>query len=86
MLWDDGELIDIGATLDGTDQPRGLSARGQVLFSAYEVGAVWEDGETRVLPGAGVTPYLINDRDQVLGTRRASADPAAPTIPTLWEL
>lgn len=79
-------MIDVGASLPGADRPEGLSERGQVLFSAHEVGAVWEDGETRVLPGVGVTPYLINDRGQVVGTRRASEDPAAPTIPTLWEL
>lgn len=85
VLWDDGELVDIGSAVEGSDQPAGLTDSGQVLVRADRAGAVWEDGDLRLLPGGGVEPFAINERDQVVGYRDGP-DPFGLNIPTLWEL
>lgn len=93
VRWDDGGIVDLGATTDLLEsRPFGLTDRGGVLFGGmttafHTVGFVWDDGDVVRLPpddGSDVTPVAMNDRGQVVGTRRAPG-PQQPTIPTLWE-
>ena len=93
LRWDDGEIVDVGAATDLLEsRPFGFTDRGDVLFGGlttafHTAGFVWDDGEVVRLPPADdgdVDPVAMNDRGQVVGTRRAPG-PQQPTIPTLWE-
>lgn len=94
VLWEDGEVIDIGTGTGGRpNRPIGINDRGQVLIaSSSTIGAatsyVWESGRLTRLPPAddpltSVTASRMNDRGQIVGRRNVGL---GPSIPTLWEV
>jgi uncharacterized membrane protein len=96
VLWDGGEVVDIGAAVGGaTTSIVELSKTGQVLVEGTTAegtpyGAVWDGGEVTFLPagdepGGAVDVSLLNDRGQVVGYRLPPGT-GSPGIPTLWEL
>lgn len=94
VRWDGGGIVDVGAQPSlRLLQLRDLTDRGEVLVGGFTAdfrtaGAVWDDGAIVWLPpgdGGEAAPVAMNDRGQVVGSRRG-LDRTQPMTPTLWEL
>lgn len=92
VLWDGGEIVDIGARIDGHDSPVGLNERGQVLvqggMDAARRAHLWDRGGLVTLPPLEepsiVEAHGFNDRGQIYGRR--STGLLGPSVPTLWRV